>query len=154
MSGDAIKRERNRQMRDQILILLKQLGPCTSHTLAVHLGEPVGVVTQNVIVLRNQNHIAVRLERVRAGGEVTVAQCPGETRRMAQEPPRPQQQRTMKEAESAGCDSEDEAWLAYWRRPRAERRALPPPESGRCIAGWDVGLSLDQGRPWSSCLYL
>lgn len=45
-----------------------------------------------------------------------------------------------------GVTPDDLAWQAYYRLPRAERRALPLPESGRGIAGWDGARTLDELR--------
>lgn len=127
---------------------LKEFGPSTAWVLATRLEVPRYAIAQALLELQLCARVETLVRR-KVGKRDAVWLIPGDTRlkRRRAANKNPAIDPLPKAAQRDPYISDDDlAWQAYYRLPRAERRGLPPPESGRGIAGWDCPRTLDELR--------
>jgi hypothetical protein len=155
------EQERERRLRSAILRLLKKHGPMSARGMAaktqrtgefsvVHCARQLldsgRVETRTLIDPKKTQKAVVLLWLIPGDNREPAAGFNGGPGRPALEPEDEDDLRMEPLMLAPNISEADLAWQAYWRLPRAERRGLPPPESGRGIAGWDCPRTLDELR--------
>lgn len=156
------EQERERRLRSAILRLLKVHGPMSARGMAakthrtgefkiIHCARQLldsdRVETRTLIAPGKTRNAVVLLWLIPGDDRPPATGFNGGPGRPALEPEEDEDHFQVEPLMLArNINEADLAWQAYWRLPRAERRGLPPPESGRGIAGWDCPRTLDELR--------
>lgn len=131
-------REQQEAIQNRILRCLKKYGPFTTTQLHTRVGLSRNTFTQNALALHRQG--AVTRDVVGKIGMLIESLWTYSRER------RDDDENDVKSL--TGITPADDAWQAYWRLPKTERRALSPPDFDPINP--ITGGTYDQGIPQPS----
>lgn len=121
-----------RALERALLALLAQLGPSKTKLLARHVQKSTQVVGQRLFAMTRAGQVDARPESANQGANKiwflpTEHECIFAPK---SPPPKPAGRKPKPRLpESAYVTPEDIAWMDYWKKPKAERKAMQPPAS-------------------------